>query len=326
MSAGTLHACALGAMHGCALGDALGELAFRGGSRPDLLRHAEAEPILRHTENTLTMIAVAETLIEFGDVEPQILGNRLQDYYRQERWRGYGGITREIGQMVAREGIGYIDAAARMYEGEGSLGNGASCRVLPLVLHFTEAAALERAAVTVTRITHAHPIAIDGARILAAAEQLALDANPQRPFAPEAFAAALMPQAQTREMLGKLESVLALLNESATTERAAQVLGLGNTILDSLPYALYCFLVHPHEFIECVLAAVLQGGDRDTNGALAGTLSGAFLGVDAIPASWRARLENAQRIESLALELAARGAAEPGRLNDGSDPGTLLAE
>ncbi|MDX9740946.1 MAG: ADP-ribosylglycohydrolase family protein [Gammaproteobacteria bacterium] len=325
MSAGTLHACALGAMYGCALGDALGELAFRGGDRTDLLRHAETEPVLRHTENTLTMIAVAETLIEFGDVEPQILGNRLQDYYRQERWRGYGGIMREIGSMVASEGIGYIDAAARMYEGSGSLGNGAGCRVLPLVLHFTDTAALERATVTATRVTHAHPIAIDGARILAAAEQLALEINPQRPFAPEAFAAALVPWAQTREMVGRLESLLALLKEGATTGRAAQVLGLGNTMLDSLPYALYCFLIHPHEFIECVLAAVLQGGDRDTIGALAGTLSGAFLGVTAIPASWRARLENTQRIESLALELAARGAPESEERNAGA-PGTLLSE
>jgi poly(ADP-ribose) glycohydrolase ARH3 len=325
MSAGTLHACALGAMYGSALGDALGELAFRGDDRADFLRHVESEPILRHTDNTLALIAVAETLIGFGDIEPQILGNRLQDYLRQERWRGYGGIIREVGQMVASEGIGYVDAAARLYEGSGSMGNAASCRVLPLVLHFTDAAALERALKTTTRVTHTHPIAIDGARILATAEQLALEANPQRPFAPEAFVAMLMERAQTREMVERLQLILSLLDEDAGTERAAHVLGLGNTIPDSLPYALYCFLLHPHEFVECVLAAVLQGGDRDTNGALAGTLSGAFLGVAAIPASWRIKVENGQRIESLALELVAHGAAEPEDSNAGT-PGTLLSE
>lgn len=325
MSAGNLHACALGAMYGCALGDALGELAFRGGGRSHLLRDADHEPLLRHTENTLSLIAVAEILVEFGDIEPQVLGNRLQDYYRQERWRGYGGIMREIGERVGREGIGYIDAATRMYEGSGSWGNSASCRVLPLVLHHSDETALQRAAMTATRVTHAHPVAADGALILAAAERRALELNAQRPFAPETFAAALIPLAQTRELGERLEAMRALLHEDATTERAAETLGVGNTVQDSLPYALYCFLVHPHAFIECVFAAVLQGGDRDTIGALAGTLSGAFLGVTAIPASWRARVENGQRIESLALELAARGAPESEAHNSGV-PGTLLSE
>lgn len=325
MSAGTLHACALGAMYGCALGDALGEVAFRGGDRPDLLRHVETGPRLRHTGNTLNMLAVAETVIEFGDVEPQILGNRLQHQLHPEQ-SGRGCVTREVGRTVASEGIGYIDAAARMHEGRGSMGNGACCRILPLVLHFTDAPTLERALITATRVTHAHPIAIDGARILATAEQFALDTNSQRPFAAETFVSNLMARAQTAEMRDKLRSLLALLDEGAEPGRAARILGLGNTVPDSLPYALYCFLLHPHEFIESVLAAVLQGGDRPTIGALAGTLSGAFLGINAIPAAWRGKVENAQRIESLALELVAHDVTAPGPADEESAPGTLLSE
>jgi ADP-ribosylglycohydrolase len=40
-------------------------------------------------------------------------------------------------------------------------------------------------------------------------------------------------------------------------------------------------------------------------GAMAGALSGAFLGIDTIPVQWRDKLENGARIEQLARELAA---------------------
>jgi poly(ADP-ribose) glycohydrolase ARH3 len=47
----------------------------------------------------------------------------------------------------------------------------------------------------------------------------------------------------------------------------------------------------------------LSGGDRDTLGAMAGALSGAFLGVTAITALWREKLENQGLIERLARAL-----------------------
>ncbi|MDR2878271.1 MAG: hypothetical protein LBV36_09600 [Chromatiales bacterium] len=41
-------------------------------------------------------------------------------------------------------------------------------------------------------------------------------------------------------------------------------------------------------------------------GTIAGALSGAFLGLDALPASWREQLENTQHIARVTHELAAR--------------------
>jgi len=48
----------------------------------------------------------------------------------------------------------------------------------------------------------------------------------------------------------------------------------------------------------------LNGGDRDTLGAMAGAISGAYLGLEAIPESWRRKLENRAYIEQLAFKLA----------------------
>ena len=52
------------------------------------------------------------------------------------------------------------------------------------------------------------------------------------------------------------------------------------------------------------MCAILNGGDRDTLGAMACGLSGAYLGIEAIPQAWWAKLENREYIEALALKLA----------------------
>jgi poly(ADP-ribose) glycohydrolase ARH3 len=48
----------------------------------------------------------------------------------------------------------------------------------------------------------------------------------------------------------------------------------------------------------------MNGGDRDTLGAMAGAISGAYLGLEAIPQSWRQKLEDLTYIEGLASRLA----------------------
>jgi ADP-ribosylglycohydrolase len=47
-----------------------------------------------------------------------------------------------------------------------------------------------------------------------------------------------------------------------------------------------------------------HGGDYDTLGTVACAVSGAYLGIEAIPQAWREKLGNRQYIEDLALELA----------------------
>jgi poly(ADP-ribose) glycohydrolase ARH3 len=72
---------------------------------------------------------------------------------------------------------------------------------------------------------------------------------------------------------------------------------------ESLPFALYSFLRHPKSFEDCLFCAILNGGDRDTLGAMACAISGAYLGIKALPNSWIEKLENRSYIEQLALQL-----------------------
>lgn len=296
----------LGALTGGALGDAIGEIACREPARDAVLAQLGQADQLRYTDDTAMAIAVAESLIEFGDVEPQVLGNLFQERYHREPWRGYSESIQNIYALVKNEGIGYVDAAHRLYGGEGSFGNGAAMRVAPVALFFRHSDRLDDRIAAASRVTHAHAVAIDGARVQAAALLKALAINPQRPFSPHAFLEEISAVAQTDEFRAKLATLAAVLDRGAPPVEAAEALGHGTAAPESVPFALYSFLIHPHEFIECLLCAVLHGGDRGTLGTMAGTLSGAFLGVDALPADWRRRLEGEQHIETLAREIAAR--------------------
>ncbi len=101
-----------------------------------------------------------------------------------------------------------------------------------------------------------------------------------------------------------MELVRELIAEEAPPDRAADAIGRSVLVHESMPFALYAFLRHPESFADCLYCAVLNGGDRDTLGAMAGAISGAYLGVDAIPSVWRERLENRDDIEGLARRLA----------------------
>jgi poly(ADP-ribose) glycohydrolase ARH3 len=54
----------------------------------------------------------------------------------------------------------------------------------------------------------------------------------------------------------------------------------------------------------------LNGGDRDTLGAMACAISGAYLGVEALPQIWLKKLENRTYIQELTLKLTEIKAAD----------------
>jgi poly(ADP-ribose) glycohydrolase ARH3 len=93
------------------------------------------------------------------------------------------------------------------------------------------------------------------------------------------------------------------MNAQSPPSFAAEQLGRTVAVHESLPFALYSFLRHPKSFEDCLFCATLNGGDRDTLGAMACAISGAYLGIESIPQSWRQKLENRSYIEDLALKL-----------------------
>jgi poly(ADP-ribose) glycohydrolase ARH3 len=293
----------LGCMLGSALGDAIGELAFRFPEEGRLRAAIGAAPLLRYTDDTAMALGLAESLTEMGDLDPQHLGRTFHRHFNQEPWRGYAAGPPTIFQLVEKSGLTYQAAARQLFGGQGSRGNGAAMRVAPLGLFFHDTPDLYDQAVASAAVTHAHPLAQDGAAVQAGAVALAVQLDPRNPFPRDTFLRRMLALARTPEFKEKLSLVRALLKSAVPGAQAAGILGKSVMIHESLPFALYAFLARPHSFEDCLMEAVLNGGDRDTLGAMAGAISGAYLGATAITALWREKLENRDLIERLALAL-----------------------
>jgi poly(ADP-ribose) glycohydrolase ARH3 len=293
----------LGCMLGSALGDAIGELAFRYPEEGRLRAAIAAAPLLRYTDDTAMALGLAESLAELGDLEPQHLGRTFHRHFSREPWRGYAAGPPTIFQLVDKSGLTYEAAARQLFSGQGSLGNGAAMRVAPLGLFFHDIPDLYDKAVASAAVTHAHPLAQDGAAVQAGAVAMAVPLDPRNPFPRDTFLRRMLALARTPELKEKLSLVRALLKSEVSGPQAAGILGKSVMIHESLPFALYAFLARPHSFEDCLMEAVLSGGDRDTLGAMAGAISGAYLGATAITALWREKLENQDLIERMALAL-----------------------
>jgi poly(ADP-ribose) glycohydrolase ARH3 len=302
-------------MLGSALGDAIGEMAFRTPIEADLRTWIAGTGKLSYTDDTAMAIGLAQSLARLGRLDQQHLGDTFRENYLREPWRGYAQGPPTLFQQVSRYGLPYAEAARELFGGQGSYGNGAAMRIAPLGLFYHDAADLYEQAARSATVTHAHPLGVDGAAILARSIARAVRLDPQQPFPSDRFVNDLMAFARTTEMRDKLEMVRRLLAQNSPAQFAAPHLGQNVTAHGSVPFALYAFLQHPHSFEECLFCAILNGGDRDTLGAMACAVSGAYLGIGAISPDWRTRLENREEIEALALQLATTAQDQPESLD-----------
>jgi len=293
----------LGGMLGSALGDAIGELAFRYPEKEDLCIQLNQLRKFRYTDDSAMSVGLAESILRKGCLDQQDLGETFRFNFHKEPWRGYASGPPTIFSMVERLGIAYAEAARSLFGGAGSFGNGAAMRIVPVGLFFHNSPDLYEKACISASVTHAHPLGMDGAAVQARAVSLAVNLDPQGRFPLEVFIDKLIDFARTLEMKERIQLVRKLINSHAPPSFAAEQLGRTVAVHESMPFALYSFLCHHQSFEQCLYCAVLHGGDRDTLGAMACAISGAYLGVEPIPGSWRRKLENRSYIEDLASGL-----------------------
>lgn len=251
---------------------------------------------LWYTDDTQMMIGVAETLAAAGTIDETLLCQRFVANYVPSR--GYGRGARRILEAI-EAGEDARTVAERVFPG-GSYGNGAAMRVAPVGLLFhgdhervrTEA---RRSALP----THLHPLGIEGAELIALAVAIAVRLEV---FDRDAFLAPLIAQAESPLYRDKLARIGTLASADDLAE-----LGSGIEAQESVATAIGCFALHPESYVDTIYAAVRLGGDTDTIAAMAGAISGAYLGARALPPNWLALLENGpqgrQFLERLATEL-----------------------
>jgi poly(ADP-ribose) glycohydrolase ARH3 len=294
---------AAGALLGTFVGDALG-MPWEGSAAERIPERLEMfDDRLgsgTYTDDTQMMIALAESLLRCDVVDEEDLASTFVVHHDPRR--GYGSGTTRVLELL-RQGVPVDHAAARVFDGRGSLGNGAAMRIAPVSVRFFEdAAVLTTQARRSARVTHAHPVAIDAAVAQAGAVGAALDGL-------DPFGGALA-VAATREVRGALEATAERVG-SVLTPDALRESGSGvPPIADQSVAAAVVAGCRATSFEAVVTAAIRAGGDTDTVGAMAGAIAGARFGASAIPSRWLDALEEGERgrrhVEGLAAGLVER--------------------
>jgi ADP-ribosylglycohydrolase len=170
-------------------------------------------------------------------------------------------------------------------------------RAAPIGLFFfDDPQTLVRAAHDQGRITHSDPRCSAGAVAISGAVALALQG---KTIDSASFISTLATWTKTIEPrfaseLSRLTEWLSLPLEEAVVLIAdagfdpeyvddEEWKGMSAYVISSVLWSLYSFLRTPHDYWETICTAISAGGDTDTTASMAGAISGAFLGIGAIP-------------------------------------------
>jgi len=293
-----------GCLLGLALGDAVGAPAEGGFLERLVWRFigTTSRDEMRWTDDTQMSLDVAESLLSHGRVEPDDLARRFAAGYR---WtRGYGPGTAKLLKRVA-SGTTWEKANRSVYP-EGSFGNGGAMRSPVIGLFFAgRQQELVEAARLAARVTHAHPIGEEGAVLIATATARA--ALGQHGLSVVEAAAANCTLEAFQKRLAFARDWLTATKSPPTALEVRRRLGNGISAHESCVTALYCAL----RFIDAPLLELLSfvasiRGDVDTIGAMAGAVWGAANGSGRLPGQLLSRLEQKERLTSVAAQLYAK--------------------
>ncbi len=270
---------ALGAYLGLAIGDALGatvefmtarEIRHRFGVHREIVGGGWLKLDRGQvTDDTTMSLALGEALRDApaDGVDVRRIAESFLAWYR--------GKPVDCGNTCRRGIRRYLnDGSLEGPANDGDAGNGALMRMLPAVLAtLHDEAAFERLAIAQARITHHHPLS-------------------------DAAVLGIGRLARTTLLGGgpvEQSAAIEALVRAAPAFRFDPYPGRATAyVVDTVQTVLHCFTQHT-TFEEAVVAAVNQGDDADTTGAIVGLLAGARCGARALPRRWLAGLDREVR-------------------------------
>lgn len=277
-------------LDGLSLGDAFCAQFFRG---PVYERHFAAQTAPPgpwcYTDDTEMALGIVEVLARHGSIDQYDLASTFAERYVADIYRGYGPAAHGILQGI-HDGTPWRNVSYAVFNGTGSLGNGAAMRVAPLGAYFADDLdRVVREADLSAEVTHAHREGRAGAVAIAVAAALAWQWHGRAVDPRELLTAVIArtPEGPTRQGL----EAAAVLGD-ASIERAARVLGNGAKVTspDTVPLAVWLASRHLDDLPGSLWAVLEAGGDVDTLGAMVGGVV-ALHAPRTIPQSWLAARE-----------------------------------
>ncbi|MGW4511786.1 ADP-ribosylglycohydrolase family protein [Streptomyces sp. NPDC004393] len=276
---------------GLALGDAFGERWFPLFRAPAQAlaeiraRRTPEEPEWHWTDDTAMALAVLRVLDEHGEIRQEALAQAFALGYDADPARGYGRGMHELLPRLFDEAERWRELSRELFDGEGSLGNGAAMRVAPLGawFHADLPRVVEQAALS-AEVTHAHPEGVAGAVAVAVAAALSAQGRPDI-----GTVVSLTPPSAVRDGLVRA----AELPFATEPWKASDILGNGQRIRadDTVPFAVWTAARHPDDLTAALWATAEGFGDVDTTCAITGGIVAAATGLDGVPPEWLRRRE-----------------------------------
>lgn len=292
---------AFASLRGLALGDGFGERWFFRKKREaiDMIRHRttpEDQP-WHWTDDTAMALALLHVLTEHGAVEQQELAVSFAAMYASDPYRNFGHGMHQLLPKLGEDPGNWATYARTLFQGEGSLGNGAAMRAAPLGAWFRrdpEAAAAQAA--LAAEVTHAHPEGIAGGVAVAVAAALAAGssevassevAGDSPALDPHAFLTAtaeLTPPGTIHDGLLRAADLL----PDTPAWQASDILGSGQRIRasDTAPFAIWSAAHHLDNLTDALWNTAEGLGDVDTTCAITGGIVAARTGLRGISARW----------------------------------------
>ncbi|MFZ5441901.1 MAG: ADP-ribosylglycohydrolase family protein [Myxococcota bacterium] len=278
---------ARGALWGQAVGDALGttvefqdefEIATRASSRwPDELIGQGPFRLLpgQITDDTELALALARSLVRRGTYDAEDVAQAYLRWYQSGPF-DCGFATRQAFGAPAKSADELRARASRQTQANGSLMRSSPLGLFGAALPRGELGALAAADST---LSHPDPVcqAACAVFVTTIADAITTGESGERLFS----------RALEFSAGGPVEDTLRAAREGLPRSDGDDQ----GWVRIALQHAFF-HLLHATDFRAALVQTATRGGDTDTNAAIAGALLGARLGVEAIPASWRAAVRD----------------------------------
>jgi ADP-ribosylglycohydrolase len=290
---------ALKSLKGISIGDAFGESFF--GDMDKILSHIEERSLPKtsweFTDDTVMAIAVFNQLKIHSDINQNELAAAFVLNHEKDVNRGYGATARRILREIG-DGAHWKTVAQSVFEGMGSMGNGASMRVSPIgAFYFDDFKKVKELAIKSAEVTHLNIEGITGAIAVAIATAIATQSNLNKEtIEPIEFINRIvveLPESDTKSKIKKSATI----PYSYNIETVKLILGNGSNILaqDTVPFSIWCSAYNLTNFEEAIWKAVSILGDRDTICAIVGGITIMSSDENRIPKEW---VESVEKFET----------------------------
>lgn len=291
-----------------------------------------------YTDDTQQALALLDSVVQDRGLNPEKAAARFVELAKGAEFRFgvYRGAGRNFKRSVTdlRQGKSWTDS------GRDTAGNGAAMRIAPVAVYYHgDLDEMADKAAAASLITHRNPIGVSAAIAVSylIARCLATDE-----ISPAGRAALILEAARfcrekeiaiadeySHYLFDGFKKSLHLFSDTlkgmggvfdSGPEKVGKWIAAnaaphaGNAITRptagfapaSVAFAIYLAVSNSDSFEKTIVAAINEGGDADTVGAIAGAISGALHGAGAIPERWMKGLANRRQIKARAEALADR--------------------